>query len=103
LSGLTRGTLYPQKLALISLKSGGRSVGIVRSRAQTTEFSFLVPIAIQAFVLTLHKPDDPLVIEVCRQSFNQSVTMSFTSSACVYLRAFLEPISHKFIRTGVEL
>jgi hypothetical protein len=29
--------------------------------------------------------------------------MSFTSSACVYLRAFLEPISHKFIRTGVEL
>jgi hypothetical protein len=35
-----RGTLYPQKLALTSLTSGGRSVGIVRSRTQATEFSF---------------------------------------------------------------
>jgi hypothetical protein len=33
-----RGTLYPQKLALTSLTSGGRSVDIVRSRTQTTEF-----------------------------------------------------------------
>jgi hypothetical protein len=33
-------TLYPQKLALISLTSGGRSVGIIRSRTQATEFSF---------------------------------------------------------------
>jgi hypothetical protein len=36
-----RGTLYPQKLVLISPTSGGRSVGIVRSRTQTTEFFFL--------------------------------------------------------------
>jgi hypothetical protein len=35
-----RGTLYPQKLALTSPTSGGRSVGIVRSRTQATEFSF---------------------------------------------------------------
>jgi hypothetical protein len=34
-----RGTLYQQKLALISLTGGGRLVGIVRSRTQTTEFS----------------------------------------------------------------
>jgi hypothetical protein len=34
-----RGTLYPQKLALTSSTSGGRSVGIVRSRTQITEFS----------------------------------------------------------------
>jgi hypothetical protein len=34
------GTLYPQKLALISLTSGGRSVGIVHSRIQTMDFSF---------------------------------------------------------------
>jgi uncharacterized protein YaiE (UPF0345 family) len=34
------GTLYPQKLALTSRTSGGRSVGIVRSRTQATEFSF---------------------------------------------------------------
>jgi hypothetical protein len=33
-----RGTLYPQKLATTSPTSGGRSVGIVRSRTQTTEF-----------------------------------------------------------------
>jgi hypothetical protein len=33
-------TLYPQKLAITSLTSGGRSVGIVRSRTQTMEFSF---------------------------------------------------------------
>jgi hypothetical protein len=33
-----RGTLYPQKLALTSPTSGGHSVGIVRSRTQTTEF-----------------------------------------------------------------
>jgi hypothetical protein len=30
--------LYPQKLALTTLKSGGRSIGIVRSRTQATEF-----------------------------------------------------------------
>jgi hypothetical protein len=35
-----RHTLYPQKLALTSPTSGGRSVGIVRSLTQTTEFSF---------------------------------------------------------------
>jgi hypothetical protein len=33
-----RGILYPQNLALISPTSGGRSVGIVRSRTQVTEF-----------------------------------------------------------------
>jgi hypothetical protein len=35
-----RCTLYPQKLALTSPTSGGSSVGIIRSRAQATEFSF---------------------------------------------------------------
>jgi hypothetical protein len=35
------GTLYPQKLALTSLTSGGRSVGIVRSRTQATESSIV--------------------------------------------------------------
>jgi hypothetical protein len=33
-----RGTLYPQKLALTSPTSGGRSVGIVHSRTQKTDF-----------------------------------------------------------------
>jgi hypothetical protein len=35
---LPRGTLYPQKLAITSPTSGGRSVGTVRSRTQTMEF-----------------------------------------------------------------
>jgi hypothetical protein len=33
-----RGSLYPQKLAITSSTSCGRSVGIVRSRTQTMEF-----------------------------------------------------------------
>jgi hypothetical protein len=33
-----RSTLYPQKLAITSPTSGGRSVGIVRSRTQTMQF-----------------------------------------------------------------
>jgi hypothetical protein len=36
-----RGTLYPQKWALTSPTSGCRSVGILRSRTQTTEFSLV--------------------------------------------------------------
>jgi hypothetical protein len=35
-----RGTLYPQNLALTSLTSGCRSVDIVRSGTQATEFSY---------------------------------------------------------------
>jgi hypothetical protein len=34
----SRDTLYPQKLALSSPSSGGRLVGIVRSRTKDTEF-----------------------------------------------------------------
>jgi hypothetical protein len=34
-------TLYPQEVALISPTSGGRSVSIVRSRTQATEYSSL--------------------------------------------------------------
>jgi hypothetical protein len=35
-------SLYPQELALTSPTSGGRSVGIVRSRTQATEFIYRV-------------------------------------------------------------
>jgi hypothetical protein len=37
-----RGTLYLQKLALTSPRSGGRSVGIVNSPSQATKFSFYI-------------------------------------------------------------
>jgi hypothetical protein len=50
LSRWPRGTLYPQKLAITSLTSGGRSVGIVRLRTQTKEFVFF-------FHLWLHFTD----------------------------------------------
>jgi hypothetical protein len=40
-----RDTLYPKKLALTSPRSGGRSVGIVRSRTMTMEFCFFIPVA----------------------------------------------------------
>jgi hypothetical protein len=36
-----RGTLYPQKLALTSPTNGGRSVSVVRSWTQATEFSLV--------------------------------------------------------------
>jgi hypothetical protein len=36
----SRGTIYPQKLALTSPTSGGRSVGIFRSRTEATELRF---------------------------------------------------------------
>jgi hypothetical protein len=35
-----RDILFPQKLTLTSPTSGGRSVGIVRSRTKATEFSY---------------------------------------------------------------
>jgi hypothetical protein len=37
-----RDTIYPQKLALTSPTSGGRSLGIVRSRTKTTELLLLL-------------------------------------------------------------
>jgi hypothetical protein len=37
----SRGTLFSQKLALTSPITGGRSVGIVRSRTEATDVSFL--------------------------------------------------------------
>jgi hypothetical protein len=37
-----RETLYPQMLALTSTRSGGRSVGIVRSRTETMEFGLVL-------------------------------------------------------------
>ena len=46
--------LYPQKLALTSPTSGGRSVGIVRVRTKATEFLVLVYISfISRYLVTL--------------------------------------------------
>jgi hypothetical protein len=40
-SRCSRGTIYPQKLALASPKNGDRLVGIIRLRTQATEFSLV--------------------------------------------------------------
>jgi hypothetical protein len=48
-----RGSFYPQKLALTSPTSGGRSVGIVRSRTQATEFSFFIYICKAVLLLVV--------------------------------------------------
>jgi hypothetical protein len=56
------GTLYPQKLALTSPTSGGRSVGIVRSQTQTIEFSFSLVERYDRCVFTASK----LVIRMTR-------------------------------------
>jgi hypothetical protein len=47
-----RDTLYPQKLAITSPTSGGRSVGIVRLRTKATEFSFIIIIIIIIIIIT---------------------------------------------------
>jgi hypothetical protein len=49
-----RGTLCPQKLALTSPTSGGRSVGIVHSRTQATEFSFSLKVSEIAGACSMH-------------------------------------------------
>jgi hypothetical protein len=60
------GTLYPQKLALTSVTSRCRSVGIVRSRTQATGFSFYFSIIIGSpFALS---PKSILKLSIfCRQ------------------------------------
>jgi len=45
--------LYPPKLALTSPTSGGRSVGIVRSRTKATEYYYLLPLSFHSVTLVL--------------------------------------------------
>jgi hypothetical protein len=42
--------LYPQKLALTSQTSGGRSVGIVRSRSQATELLYYIKVKVSLYL-----------------------------------------------------
>jgi hypothetical protein len=48
-----RGTLYPQKLEVTSPTSGGRSIGIVRSRVQATEFFYMLCIIIIIIIIII--------------------------------------------------
>jgi hypothetical protein len=49
-----RGTHYPKNLALTSPTSGGRSFGIVCSRTQATEFSFIINYIIIIIIIVLY-------------------------------------------------
>jgi hypothetical protein len=49
--------LYPQKLALTSPTSGGRSVGIVRLQIQATEFSLVFSLCWAQLIWTMLKLD----------------------------------------------
>jgi hypothetical protein len=53
----SRDTLYPQKLALTSPTSGGLSVGIVRSRIQATELSFLFKLSVSIILVLVPSVD----------------------------------------------
>jgi hypothetical protein len=72
-NALTSDTLCPQKVALTSPKSGCRSVGIVRLRAKTMEFSFsfskVEPFTVQ-FYNIVHKK------EILRTVSNTSIYCS---------------------------
>jgi hypothetical protein len=48
-----RGTLYPQKLTLISPTNGGCSVGIVRSLTQATKFTSFPSYTISTLCVTM--------------------------------------------------
>jgi hypothetical protein len=74
---LSRDTLYPQKLAVTSPTSGGRSVGIVRSLTPATEFRFQFKLGTE--VSTAKSPvSDPL-----SQSFR-----NYRLQACTWAAPF---------------
>jgi hypothetical protein len=78
---LTRNTLYPQKLALTSLKSGGRSVSIVSLRAKTTEF----------FILYVYKEE---FVSVCSLYIFTSLHLLRPTSPWWYGRRFNRGYGH---------
>jgi hypothetical protein len=81
-----RGTLYPQKLALTSPTSGGRSVGIVRSPTQATEF----------FFIRLQSLSDHFISWECLHCFLQSFQQNAWILSPVVQDSFL-PNSFQFI------
>jgi hypothetical protein len=84
LSRWSRDTQYPQKLALTSPKSGGRSVPVVRSRTETTEsVTSLFKTSSQLFLYVFfsEKPDYLIVKQSMMQRLNCR-TIKFRSRGC---------------------
>jgi hypothetical protein len=96
-------TLYPQKLALTSPTSGGRSVGIVRSRTKATEFSLVLSLIMytlcnDALFVTHHTiihfntapvMDDPWTVEVSVLTGSQERLCILHSCCMVYSVIFV--------------
>jgi hypothetical protein len=83
-----RNTLYPQKLALTSPISGGRSVGIVRLRTKPTELLLLPKMG----SATTKKEDylKQVFIKICHVFFNLSIYLSIYLS--ISLPVTLQPL-----------
>jgi hypothetical protein len=88
-----RNTLYPQKLALTSSTSGGRSVGIVRSRAQAKEYSFWIFYAAVSIYLSLKH------IKILRWAIDTN--NGFYSYVNLYLLWFLTTILYAFLLSSI--
>jgi hypothetical protein len=93
-------TLYPQKLALTSRTSGGRSVGIVCLRTKATEFSFYVTIILINVIISWHKQNTKVSGIVC-SLFNDAVTNSAHSmtTGWMIVKNALERVSKEGIVT----
>jgi hypothetical protein len=65
-SRLPSGTIYPQKLTLTSPTSSCRSVGIVRSRTQATEFNFVLVLVLNTNIrLVCWLGKSNFIIQIC--------------------------------------
>jgi hypothetical protein len=92
-----RRTIYPQKSALTSPTSGGRSVGIVRKRTQATEFSSIhYPSSCLSFKNTTFRRLCSVPETSCSQiedsTMNDVENGKVKVSPQLYSRGWLEPV-----------
>ena len=80
--------LYPHKLALTSPTGGGRSVGIVRSRTEATEFSFFfwcLSWTIKYFLSNTFLSDKHLAETYIRDTLTNALRSTSESSVTIFL------------------
>jgi hypothetical protein len=94
-----RCTLYPQKLAIASPISGGRSVGIVRSRTQTMEFVLFVFLCMHSNVTAIPHYS---VVNHSGKSFIASILLLWASSEWHTIWPFQGYFTFKIIKCHVE-
>jgi hypothetical protein len=86
-----RGTLYPQKLALTSPTSGGRRIGIVRSRTKATEFSLVSFLILQVHVCTNVMEDSAISVfkeKWCKMEVALNIGNQQRNYSAVFLHLF---------------